>query len=294
MVKREDIDVKLARELVSRQFPEWSSLSITDLSCGGGWDNCCFHLGKDKLLRFPSAKEYAHQVEKEHQYLDFLASRLPLKVPHPVAIGEAEEGLYPWKWSVYLWIKGKKLARSTARNIGGVAEDLAMFLSDLYSIDSHTGPKAGKENFYRGSSPLIYDKEFKEGLSKLSNKFDKLKLLKIWEASCDSLWEGNGVWIHGDISPDNLLVNDGKLCAVIDFGLMAIGDPACDLAIAWNFFEEKERLIFKACLDIDKYCWERAKAWALWKATITLAGMCSVNNTDSKRAESIIWEIISK
>lgn len=294
MVKREDIDIKLVQELVSKQFPEWASFDISTLSCGGGWDNRSFRLGKDKLLRLPSAQDYAPQVEKEHQYLDFLASHLPLKIPQPLAIGEPEKGLYPWKWGVYRWIEGERLSRSTVTNIEVLAKDLAMFLSALYSINPKIGPRVGKENFYRGASPIIYQKEFKQALLRISNSFNKTKLLKIWEEACESIWEGNGVWIHGDISPDNLLVNNGKLCAVIDFGLMAIGDPSCDLVISWNFFEEKERLIFQNCLSFDKYCWQRAKAWALWKAVITLAGISSVDNTDSKRAEKIVYEIIKE
>ncbi|CAN5424310.1 hypothetical protein BH10PSE19_BH10PSE19_04520 [soil metagenome] len=115
----------------------------------------------------------------------------------------------------------------------------------------------------------------------------------IWEAALRTTWQNLPVWVHGDISLGNLLVEEGQLKAVIDFGQLAVGDPACDLAIAWTFFQDKSRDIFRNNWALNTDTWVRGRAWALWKASIVAAGMSNPNNTESNRCWDIINEVIS-
>lgn len=155
------------------------------------------------------------------------------------------------------------------------AIDLAHFLTELQTIDASEGPVAGKHNFYRGADLSVYHDETMEALASHKDKVDVAKCRGIWEQALSSQWEQNPVWIHGDVAQGNLLVKDGRLVGVIDFGILGTGDPACDLVMAWTFFDEEIRSIFKQTLQLDEETWDRAKGWALWKALITYANPLS-------------------
>jgi aminoglycoside phosphotransferase (APT) family kinase protein len=92
----------------------------------------------------------------------------------------------------------------------------------------------------------------------------------VWEAALEATWHGPSVWIHGDVTAANLLVVDGRLSAVVDFGCSSVGDPACDLTIAWTFFFGDSRKVFRDRMPLDEGTWARGRGWALWKALITL------------------------
>jgi aminoglycoside phosphotransferase (APT) family kinase protein len=142
-----------------------------------------------------------------------------------------------------------------------------MFLKELQSIDTKDAPIAGKHNFYRGGDLSVYNQETKEALSQLSGYLPTKTLKYVWEHALDSKWDKKDVWIHGDVAPGNILVANGKLCGVIDFGIMGVGDPSCDYAMAWTFFDRESRKEFMKY--IDKNTIDRARGWALWKALIT-------------------------
>jgi aminoglycoside phosphotransferase (APT) family kinase protein len=151
------------------------------------------------------------------------------------------------------------------------ALELAAFLKELQSIEALEGPPGGEHNYYRGC-PLTKFK-FNEwtlsALDILGNLVDREKCLKIWNRAISTEWTKAPVWIHGDIAPGNLLVANGRLSAVIDFGVMAVGDPAADLAIAWTFFDDKSREVFLNSIGLDKDTVDRGRGWALWKALTT-------------------------
>jgi len=293
-MKREEssniIDEKLAQRLVIEQFPQWADLSIEPVAFGG-WDNRTFHLGSDKVLRFPRAADYAVQIEKEQFWLPKLAPSLPLTIPTPLGLGNPDHG-YPWRWSVYNWIDGETAARTPALNKIKIAHDLAQFLSSLHQVYAKDGPRSGYHNFHRGSSLSVYDAEIRQALGILEQKFDVKTFQKIWDKAAETEWRNSSVWVHGDISAGNLIVRNGHLSAVIDFGLLSVGDPACDFAIAWAFFDSESRKHFRNQLSIDNETWSRGRAWALWKALIIAAEMTGSNLVETQQSHYVFTEVM--
>ncbi len=285
------IDALLVRRLIASQFPKWKELSIDPVAMSG-WDNRTFHLGNDMSVRLPSAAEYELQVEKEHLWLPKLAP-LPLPIPVPLAMGKPEYG-YPWKWSIYRWLEGESAASAPIDGLAEFAADLANFLTALHRIDSTGGPAPGLHSFYRGGSLSVYDTETRGAIASLKGKIDAKAATEIWEKALSTSWKKPPVWVHGDISAGNLLVKAGKLCAVIDFGQLAVGDPACDLAIYWTLFHGKSRGVFQERLSLDQETWARALGWVLWKNLIVAAGFTNPNNSESKKCWRIIHEVLNE
>jgi len=260
----------LARQLIDSQFPQWSGLPIRRVDIDG-WDNRSFRLGDTMKIRMPSAARYAPQVEKEYRWLPGLAEHLPLAIPRPLAIGTPGPG-YPWHWSIQSWIDGETVSRSRIADPSQLAADLAAFLSALRQIDATGGPSAGPDNFHRGGDLAIYDQETRHCLGMLAGRLDAATALSVWEAALARRWSGRPVWVHGDVAAGNLLLTQGRLSAVIDFGSAAVGDPACDLVIAWTLLKGEDREIFRRNTRLDDATWARARGWALWKALLGLAG----------------------
>lgn len=286
------IDTALVRRLVATQFPQWKNLPVRPVAIGG-WDNRTFHLGEQMLVRLPSAEEYAENVEKEQQWLPRLAPLLPLPIPMPLAMGKPAEG-YPWNWSIYRWLEGETVASAYLSghltDLCDVAKSLAQFLSALQRIDSTGGPLP----VWRGGSLSIYDAEMRQAIVVLKDKIDVAVATEIWEAALATSWHRAPVWVHGDISAGNMLVQNGRLSAVIDFGGVVVGDPACDLVIAWTLFEGESRALFHSLLPLDAETWARGRAWTLWKALITVAGPTSPNNFESAQCWRIIDEVLKR
>lgn len=223
------IEETLVQRLIASQFPQWKDFLIRPVA-RSGWDNRTFHLGETMLVRMPSAAEYAAQVEKEHCWLQKLAPFLPLPISTPIALGNPGEG-YPWKWSIYRWIEGETATSQTITDLADFAVDLADFLLALQRIDSTGGPQPGLHSFYRGGPLTVYDADTRKALTVLRSKVDFHTANGIWELALSTSWKGPLVGVHGDIGAGNLLVKNGRLSAVIDFGQLTVGDPACDLAI---------------------------------------------------------------
>lgn len=281
------IDETLVRRLVSTQFPQWKHLPVRPVAVSG-WDNRTFHLGEHMLVRMPSAADYAIQVDKEHRWLPKLAPLLPLPIPVPLAIGEPADD-YPWKWSIYKWLEGDNAESAQIADLRDFAASLAQFLIALQRIDPTDGPLPGLHNFYRGGSLMTYDTETRQAIATLKGQIDADAAIEVWETALATAWHGAPVWVHGDVSAGNLLVQEGRLSAVIDFGLLTVGDPACDLVIAWTLFADESREVFREMLPLDVGTWARGRAWALWKALIVVAGFTDTNAV--KVAQS--WRIIN-
>lgn len=290
--ERVDIDVSLVRRLILEQFPEWASLPIKPVEFSG-WDNRTFHLGDDMTLRLPSAQAYEAQVEKEQQWLPRLAPLLPLPIPAPLAMG-MPSGEYPWKWSIYRWIDGENATVERISNMSDFAVQLAQFLNDLQQIDASDGPPPGPHNFYRGGSLSIYDDGTRNAISDLEGIVDTAEATAVWETAIKATWSGSPVWVHGDVHVTNLLVKDDRLSAVIDFGCSGVGDPACDLTIAWTFFSGQSRETFRELLQIDDATWLRARGWALWKALITIANPSGSTPEKLKESGRVIKDVIAE
>jgi aminoglycoside phosphotransferase (APT) family kinase protein len=285
------IDVSLVRRLVTTQFPQWADLPIKPVEFGG-WDNRTFHLGEHMTVRLPSAERYILQVEKEHRWLPRLAPLLPLPIPVPLAMGMPAEG-YPWHWSVYRWLDGEIATIAHIADLREFASTLAHFLVALQRVDATGGPPPGKHNFFRGGPLTVYDGETRQALKALDGTIDTDAATAVWEAALAATWRGSPVWVHGDVSSGNLLVESGRLSAVIDFGSSGVGDPACDLYIAWTFLEGDSREAFRAALPLDRATWARGRGWTLWKALITLAEHININCVKAGEARRVIDEVLA-
>lgn len=285
------IDSQLVSCLVATQFLQFRDLPVQPVELSG-WDNRTFRLGKQMLVSIPSSERYAIQVEKEQKWLPRLESLLPLPIPLPVAMGEAGEG-YPWRWSIYRWIEGETATSAHIADLGDFATNLAQFLIALQSIGPTNGPLPGLHNFYSGGPLTIYDTETRQAISALSNKIDINTATKIWEEALTTTWQASAIWIHGDISTGNLLVQGGKLNAVIDFGGLGIGDPACDLAITWTLFQGRSRKIFRTMLPLDAGTWTHGRAWTLWKALIIAADLPGTNTAEFTQSWRVIDEVLT-
>jgi aminoglycoside phosphotransferase (APT) family kinase protein len=272
------IDADLVRQMIHLQFPHWSDLKVSSVA-HSGWDNRSFRLGQNMLVRLPSAARYVAQVEKEQRWLPYLAPKLPFKIPKPVAKGEPCSG-YPWPWSVYEWIEGEVAAKAVIEDQCEFASALAEFLIALQKVDAHDAPAPGHHNFYRGGDLNVYDKETRAAIQVLNGRIKSDVALDIWNEALSSHWQRSPVWVHGDVSDGNLLVKNGQLEAVIDFGSTAVGDPACDLYPAWTFFNADARRTFRAALELESTTWKRGRGWALWKGLITLANQLCTSDSE--------------
>jgi aminoglycoside phosphotransferase (APT) family kinase protein len=286
-----NIDVSLVSRLVGTQFPQWADLPIRPVELGG-WDNRTFHLGEHMSVRLPSGAAYAQQVEKEQRWLPKLAPLLPLPIPVPLAMACPAER-YPWPWSIYRWIEGENAAVERIADLSQFATTLAQFLTALQGIDAAGGPPPGRHNFFRGGPLAIYDGETRQAIATLGDRIDADAVTGVWEAALAARWRGSPVWVHGDVCEENLLVRDGSLCAVIDFGSSAVGDPACDLAVAWTLLRVEGREAFRAALALDRATWARGRGWTLWKALIMLAEHLNTNPPAARKARRVIDEVLA-
>ena len=286
-----DIDVALVRRLVAAQFPRWAGLPIEPVAFGG-WDNRTFHLGEAMTVRLPSAAGYILQVEKEQRWLPILAPHLPLPIPVPLAKGRPGEG-YPWPWSIYRWIDGEIATVERIADLRQFAMSLAQFLVALQRIDTSGGPPPGAHNFFRGGPLTVYDGETRQALAALTGTIDTDAARAVWETALAATWHGAPVWVHGDVAAGNLLVKDGQLSAVIDFGTSGVGDPACDLAIAWTLFTGESREAFRNALPVDNATWARGRGWTLWKALITLAALPGTNARAVSESQRVLAEVLA-
>jgi aminoglycoside phosphotransferase (APT) family kinase protein len=285
-----DIDSSLVGRLLAAQFPYWADLPVTP-AMPQGWDNRTFRLGERMTVRLPSAERYVAQVEKEHRWLPQLAPHLPLPIPVPLARGAPAED-FPWPWSVYRWIEGETATIGRIGDLVEFATTLADFLVTLQHIDPTGGPTPGPHNFFRGGSLTVYDSETRQALAALDGEIDTRSARAVWESALDAAWHGPPVWFHGDIAWGNLLVEEGRLSAVIDFGTSGVGDPSCDLAISWTLFGGESREAFRAVLQPDDATWARGRGWTLWKALITLTGSADSGSQEPREPRQVIEEVL--
>jgi aminoglycoside phosphotransferase (APT) family kinase protein len=287
-----DIDVALARALIAEQFPAWADLPIHPVE-HDGHDNRTFRLGSEMSVRIPSHQRYVAQVEKEQLWLPRLARFLPVPIPAPLAMG-TPSGRYPWHWSIYQWLDGENATTGRIQDARELAATLTQFLRALQQVDPTGGPPPGPHNFFRGGPLTVYDAETRDAITVLRGEIDPGALTAVWEAALGAEWHGKSVWLHGDVSASNLLVRQGRLCAVIDFGCSGVGDPACDLTIAWTLFSGESRSAFREGLPLDDAAWARARGWALWKGLITLAEDLRNVRPLSSQVRRVIDDVIAE
>jgi aminoglycoside phosphotransferase (APT) family kinase protein len=278
---RAGITAGLVRRLVQAQFPQWGDLPIEPVELDG-WDNRTYRMGDALSVRLPTAQGYVAAVSKEATFLPQLAPHLPVAVPEVLALGEPGEG-YPFPWSVRRWLPGEPVSRRRPEDLSLFAQSVAGFLVALRGCDAAGGPHAGEHSWFRGATPAHYDEQTRRDVDAVDGLVDRGRALDVWEAALEARWTSQPVWFHGDIAVGNLLVRDGRLAAVIDFGTSGVGDPACDLVIAWTLFSGTSRVVFREAVAQDEGTWARARGWALWKA---LLGLAEAPDKDGERARA--------
>lgn len=264
-----DTDAPLARRLLAAQFPQWAKLPIQPVP-SAGTDNAIYRLGDDMAVRLPRIHGAALQVDKEHRWLPRLAPLLPLAIPVPLGKGTPADG-YPWPWSVYRWLDGEN---ATVERIAGsdhAATELGRFIAALQRVDPNGGPRPGEHNSFRGVPLAVRDPPTRAAIGSLHSTLDTSAATAAWEAALRATaWQRAPVWIHGDLLAGNLLARQGRLSAVIDFGCLGVGDPACDVMAAWTFLSAESREVFRAALGVDDATWARGRGWALSFGLIAL------------------------
>ena len=261
-----ETDVALVRRLLAGQFPHWADLPI-DRVVSYGTDHDIYRLGDHLAARLPRIGWATGQATKEAEWLPKLGPHLPLAVPVQLAMGHPAER-YPFEWSVYKWLPGEN-ANGAIDDLDQAAVDLAAFVTALRQIDATVAHP--RRPGARGAPLAELDEQVRRSVAQLGDRIDSDATLCSWEESLNaSAWNGEEVWVHGDLLPGNLLVVDGRLSAVIDFGGLNVGDPACDLQPAWNVFAGDSRTRYRAELRVDDASWLRGRGWALYQAVSAL------------------------
>ena len=190
--------------------------------------------------------------------------------PRPAREGAPAEG-YPFPWSVYSWLEGENATVERLADPRRAATELGRFVAALQRIGPAGGPPPGEHNFFRGVPLAARDAPTRAAIASLRGGLDADAATAAWEAALRApAWDGPPIWVHGDLQPGNLLVRRGRLSAVIDFGGLGVGDPACDLTVAWNLLAADSRAVFRAALPVDDATWARGRGWALSVALIAL------------------------
>lgn len=286
------IDESLARRLVASQFPAWANLPIAPVP-RQGHDNGTFRLGNEMSVRLPRAAAYAAHMTVEYCWLPRLAPHLPVPIPEPLAIGNPEHD-YPWQWLINRWIDGTEADAVALGNPVMFAREVAYFLASLHEIDAAGAPRPGIENFFRGAHLSVYDSEVRNCIRVLEERIDVQATTTVWDQALQSEWDRPPVWTHGDVAAGNLLVKEGRLCGVIDFGQLAAGDPACDIAIAWTLLSGRSREVFRdELVGIDDATWIRGRGWAVWKALVTLCGDEAHGANSRANAKLVIEDVLA-
>lgn len=285
-----DTDVALVRRLLAEQFPQWADFAI-DPVVSYGTDHDIYRLGDKLAARLPRIRWATKQAAKEREWLPKLAPHLPLAVPVQLALGEAAEG-YPFAWSVYEWLPGEN-ANGTIDDLEQAAVDLAGFVTALRRVDATDGPP--RPRGARGAPLAELDDAFRRSLAELGERIDGDAALRSWHESLDAAgWDGEEMWVHGDLLPGNLLVIEGRLSAVIDFGGLNVGDPACDLQPAWNVFVGESRTRFRAELRADDASWLRGRGWALFQAVMALPYYWDTNPGMIRQASHAVTQVLAE
>ncbi|MFJ8077324.1 aminoglycoside phosphotransferase family protein [Streptomyces sp. NPDC096176] len=280
--------VSLVNSLLAAQFPQWAQLPVKAID-SAGTSNDMYRLGDDMVVRLPRTDGSANDVAKEHRWLPRLAPVLPAAVPEPLGQGSPAE-VFPRVWSVYRWLEGANPAVGRIAQPGPLARDLAEFAVALHRIDP-----AGAPTSYRSEPLAARDAVTRGALADLAGIVDTGPALAVWEAALAApVWDGPQVWIHADLQPGNLLIdNRGRLSAVIDFGCLGLGEPAVDMIAAWYVIPAEARDVFRGAVGADDATWARGRGWALSVALLELQHYRETNPRMADIARHVIAEVLS-
>ena len=283
-----DTDTSLVRRLLADQFPQWADLPIKRIA-SPGTDNAIYRLGETMSVRMPRIHWATGQIEKEFAWLPTLAPQLPLTIPVPLAKGEPAAG-YPHQWAVYRWLAGRNSAETPPTDMHQAARDIADFLHALRQIDPT--PDLLNDNS-RGMPLALRDADTRQAIAALGDQIDSTAALAVWQEALDApLPRRDPVWLHGDLLLGNVLVDQGRVSAIIDFGGLAVGEPACDLMIAWSLFSAESRATFRAAMNVDDATWANARGQALSQAVIFIPYYQNTNPVGVRYAQRMLNEIL--
>jgi aminoglycoside phosphotransferase (APT) family kinase protein len=257
----------LVRSLLVTQCPDIADRPLTRMQTWGT-DHVIYRLGVDLSVRLLKIGWAAEQGRLESRWLPVLAPCLPVEVPVPVFVGRAAFD-YPHAWYVSPWIEGVNPEPDTV-DLQQLAQDLAHAVRALQSVEVGDGP--GPRDGQRGGPLAAADASTRAAAEQLRGETDVDALLAVWDAGRDAAsWHGAARWVHGDLMDGNLLLRDGRLTAVIDWGGLKVGDPAVELMIAWSLFDADSREAYRAALGfVDDAMWLRGRAWAISAALMAL------------------------
>jgi aminoglycoside phosphotransferase (APT) family kinase protein len=284
-----NVDRQMARALLADQFPHWAALPLQWVD-SYGTEHSIYRIGDRLAGRFPLLPAAEAATAVEARWLPSLAPSLPCRVPVIVAHGRAT-GFYPFTWAVSEWIDGED-GSTAAYDELRLARDLAGFLKALESIDAAGAPVPLPGQ--RGGPLAGVDGAVRRAIGRLGDRIDGAAVTRSWEESLGAgEWSQAGVWLHGDPLPGNLLFRRGKLTAIIDFGGLKAGDPACDLQPAWNTFSGTSRRRFREVMDVDDATWLRGRGWTLYQAVGGLAYYWDTNPRMIRQVTHALGEVLS-
>lgn len=219
----------LVRDLLREQHPDLAELPIREVA--GGWGNQMWRLGDDLAVRMQRMDKSPDLQLKERRWLPLLAPRLPLPIPTPVRSGTPSER-FPKMWTVMTWVEGTPLDHSSISRGDHAADILAAFLKALHVEAPADAPDAS-DGF--GAHPKKCTGGFEHFLRAVDlGGFAAADIRSVWDdAVAASEWQGPRTWVHADLHPANVVIADGTLTGIVDFGALCTGDPAWDLAAAW-------------------------------------------------------------
>jgi aminoglycoside phosphotransferase (APT) family kinase protein len=280
-------DANLVGRLLAAQFPEWADLPIERVP-SPGTVNALYRLGKDMVVRLPR-RHWIGGVDTDFEWLPRLAPLLPVAIPVPLARGTPAEG-YPWEWGVYPWLAGENPTVGRNADSSSLTRDVVRFVEALHRVDLADGPRT------RRGAPLEgQDESARAALVALDGMIDTDAARIAWDEALETPeWSGLPVWIHGDLLPGNLLLEGGRLTGVIDWGSLGVGDPACDMVIAWSLLPAEARNVFRAELEIDDATWARGRGWALSIGLIALPYYKDTNPVFADVARHLIREVLAE
>jgi aminoglycoside phosphotransferase (APT) family kinase protein len=282
-----DVGVDLVRRLVRAQFPGWAELTLTPV-VSAGTVNALYRLGDDMVVRLPRVERARAGVEHEHEWIPRLSPLLPVAIPALLGKGAPGED-YPLPWSVFRLIEGENPTADGLEAPDRLAQDVAIFIAALRRIDPTGAPPA-----YRGGSLMTRDREVHMWITNLQGAVDTDVVMEVWEKSLQApVWTRSPVWVHSDLLPGNLLISRGRLSGVIDFAASGVGDPACDLIVAWNLLPPSARTAFRAVLEADDATWARGRGWALSMGLGALSYYRDTNPVMATNGQHVIREVLA-
>jgi len=284
-----DINEALIRRLLVSQMPQWAELPLR-LVEPSGTDNVMVRLGDDLVLRLPRTEGAAVGIEKEQRLVPRIAAHLRVPLPSPVGFGEPGDG-YPWHWSVSPWIVGRNPQPGEVSV--GLAIELAEFAKTLRAVDTFGLTAEGPLHSYRADSIALRDEPTRRCIDECRGLLDASLVTQAWDQARRVVdFPGERVWMHSDLQPGNILVRDGKLASVIDWGGLALGDPAVDCIVAWTLLTPQTRPTFRSHVDVDGSAWARGRAWALSIALVALPYYVHSNEQITAWARHAIAQVV--